>query len=163
MLITLCPRKHISCRLDLRVPLSLNSGSSTVVINHLVGLVKTNHVGKGKGIKRKAPSQNTLLMNFIIWNARGANNAEFYRHGASMVKLHNPALLVLLDTRMTDHKNLTTELKFSAQFQTPYVGKSGGIVVMWKDDLVKLEEVSTTPQGVHVMIKIPSGEPSTRT
>lgn len=49
-------------------------------------------------------------MNFIIWNARGANSAEFHRHYASMVKLHNPVVLVLLETRMADHTYLTVEL-----------------------------------------------------
>ncbi|OIS95983.1 hypothetical protein A4A49_07426 [Nicotiana attenuata] len=131
-----------------------NAYCSAVIIEPLVGLVKTNHVGKRTRIKRKALSQNLLPMNFIIWNARGSNSAEFHRHCASMVKLHNHTLLVLLETRMTDHKHLTIELKFSAQFQTSDVGQYGGIVVMWKDDLVKLEEVSTTPQGVHVMVKV---------
>ncbi|XP_075099921.1 uncharacterized protein LOC142176378 [Nicotiana tabacum] len=31
--------------------------------------------------------------------------------------------------------------------------QSGGIVFMWKDNLVKEEEVSTTPQGLHVIVK----------
>lgn len=71
-----------------------------------------------------------------------------------MVKLHNPAMLVLLETRMTGQKHLTVELKFDAQFQSPVIGQSGGIVFMWKDDFVKLEEVATTPQGVHIMVKV---------
>ncbi|XP_075091919.1 uncharacterized protein LOC142172057 [Nicotiana tabacum] len=57
---------------------------------------------------------------------------------------------------MADQKHLTTELQFSAQFQSPANGQSGGIVVMWKDDLIKLEEVSTTPQGIHIMVKLAS-------
>ncbi|XP_075080591.1 uncharacterized protein LOC142166074 [Nicotiana tabacum] len=55
---------------------------------------------------------------------------------------------------MAYHKHLTVELKFDAQFQSPGVGQSGGILLMWKDELVKLEEVATTPQGVHVMVKV---------
>ncbi|XP_075096369.1 uncharacterized protein LOC142174468 [Nicotiana tabacum] len=54
---------------------------------------------------------------------------------------------------MVDHKHLTTELTFDAQFQSPTVGQSEGIFLMWKDDLLKLEEVATNPQGVHDMVK----------
>lgn len=55
---------------------------------------------------------------------------------------------------MIDHKHLTAELQFSAQFQTPVIGQSGGIVITWQDDMVKLEDVSTTPHGVYVMVKV---------
>lgn len=58
-----------------------------------------------------------------------------------MVKMHNHDVLVLLEIRMADHTHLTAELQFLAQFQCPTLGQSGVIVVMWKDDLIKLEEV----------------------
>ncbi|OIT35847.1 hypothetical protein A4A49_64570, partial [Nicotiana attenuata] len=60
-------------------------------------------------------------------------------------------LLVLLKITMADHKHLTTELQFDAQFQNPSIGQSGGTVLMWKDELLKIEEVSTTSQGIHAM------------
>lgn len=86
ILISLCPRKLTSCIIDLRVPLSLKSRNSTISLNPLVGVLKPTPVGKEKGTKRKASSQNP---NFIIWNAQGANSVEFCRHCTSMVKLHN--------------------------------------------------------------------------
>lgn len=64
-----------------------------------------------------------------------------------MVKLHNPPMLVMLETRMADHKHLTYKHECSAQFQSLAQGQFGGIVVIRKDDLVKLEEVSTTSLG----------------
>ncbi|XP_075076902.1 uncharacterized protein LOC142163507 [Nicotiana tabacum] len=154
MLIALCPRKLISCKLDLRVLSSPNSRNSSVALSQMLGRVKATIVGKGKGLKRKAPSQISLLMNFIIWNARGANSTEFYRHCAYMVKLHNLVVLFLLETRMADHTHLTVEIQLSAQFQSPTIGQYVGIVVMWKDNLVKQEAVCTTPHGVHATIKV---------
>lgn len=58
----------------------------------------------------------------------GSNSLEFKSHYASMVKLHNPAMLVLLETRMANHKHLSAELQFNAQIQSPAIGQSGGIV-----------------------------------
>lgn len=76
------------------------------------------------------------------------------RHSAEMVKLHKPAMLVLLETRMTEQKHLIKELSFSGKIQNPAVGLSGGIVIMWKDDILKIDEVSTTLQRINVMVKV---------
>lgn len=78
----------------------------------------------------KIPHNQKLVMNFIIWNTRGANSSKFRRHYSYMVKLHNPAMFFLLETRMADHKHLTSELQFNAQIQSPAAGQSSGIVVM---------------------------------
>ncbi|OIT37326.1 hypothetical protein A4A49_64612, partial [Nicotiana attenuata] len=62
-------------------------------------------------------------------------------------------LLVLLETKMADHKKLTKELHFDMPIQSPAVGLSGGILMMWKEDRIIINEVSTTPQGIHAMVK----------
>lgn len=93
-------------------------------------------------------------MNFIIWNARGANSSEFRRHYAEMVKLHKPVMLVLLKTRINEHKHPIHELGFFVQIQSPAIGLSRGIVGMWKDDLFKIHEVSSTTQGINVMVQV---------
>ncbi|KAK4734726.1 hypothetical protein R3W88_008987 [Solanum pinnatisectum] len=49
-------------------------------------------------------------MNFIIWNVRGTNNANFRCHCEAMVKMHKPVMLVLLETRMG---NTNASLRFS--------------------------------------------------
>lgn len=54
-------------------------------------------------------------------------------------------MLVLLKTGMADYKYLTTNLQFKAQIQSPAIGQFGGIVIVWKNDLIKLDNVSTTP------------------
>ncbi|OIT40453.1 hypothetical protein A4A49_56961, partial [Nicotiana attenuata] len=60
-------------------------------------------------------------------------------------------VLVLLETKMADHQTLAKTLDFDMIIQSPAVGPSGGIVFMWKEDLVAVEEVATTPQGIHAM------------
>lgn len=71
-----------------------------------------------------------------------------------MVRIHKPDLLVLLETKMTEHKHLTEALKFDSQIQSAANGLSGGIVIMWKEDTLKLDNVYVTPQGIHVMVKV---------
>lgn len=60
----------------------------------------------------------------------GANSTAFCRHCEALVNTHNPAMLVLLETKMTEHKRITKALGFDTFIQTPAEGLSGGMVVM---------------------------------
>lgn len=71
-----------------------------------------------------------------------------------IVRNHKPVLLVLLETKMTDHKNITDILNFDSFIQSPAEGLSGGIVIMWNEDVVKLDNISVTTQGIHAKIKV---------
>ncbi|XP_070018047.1 uncharacterized protein [Nicotiana sylvestris] len=93
-------------------------------------------------------------MNFIIWNVRGANSAEFKRHYSDMVKMHKPVMLVLLETKMADHKKLTEELQFDMHIQFPTVGHYGSIVIMWRDSSLQVDEVAVNSQGIHAIVKV---------
>lgn len=55
---------------------------------------------------------------------------------------------------MVEHKHLTEALYFDAQLQSAAEGLSGGIVIMWKEDLLKLDNISIIKQGIHVHIKV---------
>ncbi|KAK4706681.1 hypothetical protein R3W88_033760 [Solanum pinnatisectum] len=55
---------------------------------------------------------------------------------------------------MTDHMHLTEALKFGTHIQSTVNGLSGGIVIMWKEDIVKLDSITITQHGVHVMVKV---------
>lgn len=107
---------------------------------------------KGKGAMESLP--NTTMLNFIIWNTQGANSAIFRRYCEALVKTHKPALLVLLETKMTDHKNVTDALKFDTFVQSPVAGMLRGFMIMWKEDIVKLDSISVTPQGIHTLIEV---------
>lgn len=50
-----------------------------------------------------------------------------------MLKLHRPALLVLLETKMAEHKHLATTLGYDVQVQS-VIGLIGGISLMWHLD-----------------------------
>uniref|UniRef100_M1DXE2 Retrotransposon protein, unclassified n=1 Tax=Solanum tuberosum TaxID=4113 RepID=M1DXE2_SOLTU len=62
----------------------------------------------------------TQPMNFIIWNVggEGGNSANFRCHYEAMVQLHKSVMLVLLETRMAEHKRHTGVLKFESQINS---------------------------------------------
>ncbi|KAF3668653.1 hypothetical protein FXO38_07989 [Capsicum annuum] len=83
----------------------------------------------------------------------GANRASFKCQCVALIKTHKPTVLVLLETKMVDHKNLAEIFKFDSHLEFSVDGKRGGIVVMWKEDLVKLHNFFISPQEVHTTIK----------
>lgn len=64
------------------------------------------------------------MINFIVWNARGANSAVFRRNFEALVNMHRPTMLVLLETKMVEHKNITKALKYDNYIQTTADGLS---------------------------------------
>ncbi|OIT39766.1 hypothetical protein A4A49_00232 [Nicotiana attenuata] len=80
--------------------------------------------GRDKASMSNSRPNMNPLMNFIIWNVRGANNTEFRKHCPEMVKMHKPAMLVLLETKPVDHKKLTEELQYDMHIRFPAVGHS---------------------------------------
>lgn len=68
---------------------------------------------KGKVILTKNPSPpKQIMQNFLIWNAKGVNSSEFRRHCMSIISIHKPSILTLLQTRISDHKKLAEELAY---------------------------------------------------
>lgn len=55
---------------------------------------------------------------------------------------------------MSDRKQLTDMLNFDAHIQSPIEGLSGGIVIMWKEGMLKVDNISISQQGIHVHIKV---------
>lgn len=55
---------------------------------------------------------------------------------------------------MMEHRKLTKDLKFHSQIQLVADGALRGIVIMWKEQELKLNNISITPQGVHFLVKV---------
>ncbi|KAH0716625.1 hypothetical protein KY290_012901 [Solanum tuberosum] len=80
-----------------------------------LGIEGTFQVEKGKGPMTTPPLMSNM-MNFIIWNVRCANSASFRSQCEPMVKLHKPVMLVLLETRLGEHKRLTKSCSLIPKF-----------------------------------------------
>lgn len=71
-----------------------------------------------------------MMINCIIWNARGKNNSKFRRHCKSIVNIHQPAIFAFLEMRMTYHQSLPEDLGFPCQIQSNFIGNFEGIMIM---------------------------------
>ena len=47
-----------------------------------------------------ATSIQFFIMNCIVWNCRGASKPSFQKHVGELVRFHNPAILVVMETRV---------------------------------------------------------------
>lgn len=71
-----------------------------------------------------------------------------------MVKIHKPSVLALLETRMSDHKAIAETLVFNSQIQFPTIGNSRGIVIIWDNLNLGIQNIVILPQGIHVAVKV---------
>lgn len=91
-------------------------------------------------------------MNFIIWNCRGTHSPEFRRNFRYLLDYHRPALVVLLETHLTDHTAIQDDFSFTNIAQVPAEGHSGGIVVLRLNDILIVGEIAMTHQEIHCMV-----------
>lgn len=73
-----------------------------------------------------------------------------------MVSIHQPTILALLETRIIDHKRLDDELGFPCFIQSSAIGHFEGIVILWKDDSIFINEVSVSTKATAVTVKVSS-------
>ncbi|KAH0685469.1 hypothetical protein KY290_016739 [Solanum tuberosum] len=106
-----------------------------------------------RNISMITPLQLNISMNLIIWNCRGGNGPDFRRNFRSLLDRHKPPLVALLETKMVNHQVLLDDFHFNKMIEVPAVGNLGGLVVLWGDNVLELDEIATTEQEIHAMIK----------
>lgn len=76
-------------------------------------------------------------MSFIIWNCQGAGSKEFVRAARMFIKSHNPSIMGLLETKISGETANTVckKLNFSNWTRIEAIGYSGGIWILWKDEI----------------------------
>ncbi|KAK4710031.1 hypothetical protein R3W88_004544 [Solanum pinnatisectum] len=57
---------------------------------------------------------------------------------------------------MQSHQALLEDFPLTRMIEVPAIGNSGGIVVLWDDTIWELDEIATTTQEVHAIIKVHS-------
>ena len=68
-------------------------------------------------------------MNIIVWNCRGARKPSFQKHVVELVWNHNPAMLVVMETRVggSRAKEIFDRLPFDGSVHTDTIGYAGGL------------------------------------
>ena len=69
------------------------------------------------------------LMSIIIWNCRGALKPSFQSRVRELVQFHNPAILVVMETRLGGERarEITDRLPFDGAVHTDTIRFAGGL------------------------------------
>ena len=81
-----------------------------------------------------------LTMKIIVWNCRGALKPNFQSHVRELTRNHNPAVLVVMETRIRGDraKEITDYLPFGGAIHMDTIGYAGGIWLLWNLDRVEV-------------------------
>ncbi|KAL8159774.1 hypothetical protein V2J09_001311 [Rumex salicifolius] len=94
-------------------------------------------------------------INIITWNAQGACSREFLITLKEIVRIHDPTILVLVETRISGSQanKVCRGIGFDGILRAEAIGFSGGIWVLWRKAVVQIEEVHVHRQAVTVEVK----------
>ncbi|XP_070004098.1 uncharacterized protein LOC142163515 [Nicotiana tabacum] len=139
--------------MDIRPPHDPTVGKNAVI------LVPSHRRNSAAAVKKNYQIQSNQSMmnqpiNFIIWNVRGANNANFHRNFREIMDTHRPSMVDLLETRMTNHISILEDFNFTEIIEVPAEGQSGGLVILWNHARVIVNNFTRRNQEIYAMIKI---------
>ena len=97
-----------------------------------------------------------FLMNIIIWNCRGSLKPSFKKRISELVQNHNPAILVVMETRVGGDRarEITDLLSFDRAIHTDTIGYAGGLWVLWNVDRVDIALLLSTEREIHAEVKV---------
>ncbi|KAL8159829.1 hypothetical protein V2J09_001366 [Rumex salicifolius] len=94
-------------------------------------------------------------INIITWNVQRAGSREFMITLKELIRIHNPAILVLVETRLSGRQmdKIYDTLGFDGVARAEAVGFRGGIWVLWRKAMVNLKQIATHHQSVTVEVE----------
>ena len=97
-----------------------------------------------------------FLMDMIIWNCSGALKPSFQNHVRELVQYHDPAILVLMETKIGGDraKEISSRLPFDEAFHTDTIGYADGLWMLWNSNRVEVSILSSTEQEIHAIVKV---------
>ena len=106
----------------------------------------------------EVPLGQFVKMNILLWNCRGALNADFKRRIFEMAINHQPSITVVTETRVGGDRaaKIIEGLPFDGSIVTDTVEYAGGLWILWKTDDVEVILLSTTEQEIHATVKVRS-------
>lgn len=77
-------------------------------------------------------------MIILSWNYRGLRNRRAVQVLANLVRQKGPTILFLKDTKLSlqEMQTICTELNFHGMEVVPIMGRSGGLALLWMNDVV---------------------------
>ena len=103
-------------------------------------------------------SSHRLAMNIIAWNCRGTLKPNFQDHVRDLVRNHDLAIFVVMETRLGGNraKEIAGRLSFDGAIHTDTIGYAGRLWLLWNTGKVEVSLLSKTKQEIHVSVKVHS-------
>ncbi|KAK6796875.1 hypothetical protein RDI58_004576 [Solanum bulbocastanum] len=101
-----------------------------------------------------AMNQTNRSMDIIIWNCGGSNENDFRRNFRSLIDWHKPPLVALVETKMQDDQPLLDNFPYTNMIQVLSIESFGWLAILWDDIVFELEEILTSGQEIHAMVKV---------
>ena len=95
-------------------------------------------------------------MNLLSWNARGLGDPRAVDKLRMLIRKSSPSLVFISETKLAGRAALVIKERvgFSSSIQVDSTGRSGGLLLMWNDDLeVSLKSFSSH----HIDIDVTDG------
>nr|XP_023895781.1 uncharacterized protein LOC112007645 [Quercus suber] len=105
-------------------------------------------------------SDQSVIMNVLIWNCRGALKPNFQDHIRELFRNHNPAILVVMETHIggVRAREITDRLPFENAIHTDTIGLVGGLWMLWNSERVDVTPLANTEQEIHAIVKVIAGD-----
>ena len=100
----------------------------------------------------EVPLGQFVEMNILMWNCRGALNPDFKRRIFEMVVNHNPAIMVITETRVGGDR--VEQIIIDGFITTETIGYAGGLWVLWKKEEAEVDLLAATEQEIHATVKV---------
>ncbi|XP_060961829.1 uncharacterized protein LOC133032033 [Cannabis sativa] len=77
-------------------------------------------------------------MKLVSWNARGIGSDRAFRNLSRLVSFCNPTMLFIMESRLAKNAvdNLKHKLHFDSGLEMPRIGRSGGLLLFWTNDVI---------------------------
>lgn len=77
-------------------------------------------------------------MRIMSWNWRGLGNLRTVQELCRLIKQKKPAMVFLMETKLRKIKmeNVRCKLGYLNMFVVDRVGRSGGLALLWSDDIL---------------------------
>lgn len=97
---------------------------------------------------------NTLPMNILLWNCRGAGNYNFRRNFAELNRAHHPDIDIIIETCISGNhiEEVNSSLSFDNVYHSDATSFRGGIWVLWNDNNISLNILSVTEQSINEFV-----------
>ncbi|GLT65819.1 hypothetical protein SLA2020_382260 [Shorea laevis] len=95
-------------------------------------------------------------MKMVSWNCRGAAKLDFHRRIMDLKNQHSPTIMLILETKLAGEaaQAVVTKCGFSRSHVVESDGQAGGLWLLWNEEDVFIDVVSSTAQAIHAIVKV---------